>query len=108
LHRLEPPQINTYRTRRAALAALSVSDAENLVQNSLLAATLSFEALKVTSKAFDKRIHELRPHRGQLESAHHIRALIQKSKIIDSMKKKVQDDYSIRCTPQVLGASAEL
>ncbi len=94
-------------TFTAGLAALAVSDAENLIYNALLGAALSFEALKVTSRAFDERIHELRPHKGQIEAAYHIRTLIRGSTIVDSMKKKVQDDYSVRCFPQVLGASID-
>ena len=99
--------VNNGATFTAGLAALAVSDAENLAKNALLAATLSFEALKATSKAFNERIHNLRPHTGQIESAQYIRALTKESTIIDSMKEKVQDDYSVRCMPQVMGASMD-
>jgi histidine ammonia-lyase len=99
--------VNNGATFSAGIAALAVADAENLIRNALLAAALSFEALKATSKAFDERIHEARPHNGQIESASSIRTLIRKSNLIDSMKNKVQDDYSVRCTPQVLGASID-
>jgi histidine ammonia-lyase len=97
--------INNGATFTAGIAALAVSDAEALIKNAVLAAALSFEAFKATSKAFDERIHQLRPHRGQMEIARYIRDLTRRSKIIDSMGKKVQDDYSVRCFPQVLGAS---
>jgi histidine ammonia-lyase len=99
--------VNNGATFTAALAALAVADTENLINNALLAASLNFEALKVTSKAFDERIHNIRPHKGQVESARIIRELIKGSVLIDSMEKKVQDDYSVRCTPQVLGASVD-
>ncbi len=99
--------INNGATFTAGLAALSVYDAENLIKNALLAAALSFEALKATSKAFDERIHNLRPHPGQVETARCMRILTRGSKIIDSVKDKVQDDYSVRCTPQVVGASID-
>lgn len=99
--------INNGATFSAAVAALAVGDAENLVCSALLAAALSFEALKVTSKAFDERVHNLRPHAGQIKSAQYIRALTKGSALIDSLKDKVQDDYSVRCTPQVVGASID-
>ncbi len=99
--------VNNGATFTAGLAALAVSDAETLVQNALLAAALSFEALRATSKAFDERIHNLRPHKGQVKSAQHIRRLTRKSALFDSMDKKVQDDYSVRCYPQVVGASID-
>jgi len=99
--------INNGATFSAAVAALAVVDAENLIRSALLAASLSFEALKATSKAFDERAHNLRPHTGQIDSAQHIRELTKGSTLIDSLKEKVQDDYSVRCTPQVLGASID-
>ncbi len=99
--------VNNGATITAGVAALAVSDAENLVKNALLAAALSFEALKATSNAFDERIHHLRPHAGQVKSAQVIRALTKGSTLIDSMKEKVQDDYSVRCMPQVIGASID-
>jgi histidine ammonia-lyase len=99
--------VNNGATFTAGVAALAVSDAENIIKHALLAAALSFEALKVTSKAFDQRVHALRPHRGQIEAARLIRVLTKGSAIIDSMKKKVQDDYSVRCMPQVVGASID-
>lgn len=99
--------INNGATFTAGLAALAVADAENLIKNALLASALSFEAFKATSKAFDERVHVLRPHAGQIEAAQHIRALIKGSALIDSMEEKVQDDYSVRCFPQVIGASMD-
>jgi histidine ammonia-lyase len=99
--------INNGATFSAAIAALAVADAETLVTTALLAASLNFEALKATSKAFDKRIHQLRPHTGQVHAAAFIRECIAGSDLTDSISKKVQDDYSVRCTPQVIGASID-
>lgn len=99
--------VNNGATFSAAIAALAVADAEALVETALLTASLNFEALKVTSKAFDKKIHELRPHTGQIHAAAFIRGCITGSDLIDSIPKKVQDDYSVRCTPQVIGASID-
>ena len=99
--------VNNGTTFSAAEAAIGVSDSEALMKNALMAASLSFEALKITSKAFDERIHALRPHPGQMKAARIIREFTRGSKIIDSMQNKVQDDYSVRCTPQVVGASLD-
>lgn len=99
--------VNNGATFTAGIAALAVIDAENVVRNALLAAALSFEAFKATSRAFDERIHHARPHKGQIEAAACIRNLTQGSALIDSMKEKVQDDYSVRCMPQVMGASKD-
>ncbi|MGD2248269.1 MAG: histidine ammonia-lyase [Candidatus Methanofastidiosia archaeon] len=99
--------VNNGATFSAAIAALAVADAEALVTTALLAASLNFEALKVTSKAFDKRIHELRPYTGQIHAAAFIRESIAGSDLVDSIPKKVQDDYSVRCAPQVIGASID-
>jgi histidine ammonia-lyase len=75
-----------------------------------IAAALSHEALRATDKAFDKRIHQLRPYQGQLETAENILSLIDGSEIRTSHLKndsRVQDAYSIRCVPQIHGASKD-
>lgn len=72
-----------------------------------LSCALSLEALRGTSGAFRSEIHALRPHKGQIESAAHIRSYIKGSKLVDSVAGRVQDAYSIRCAPQVHGASRE-
>ncbi len=67
---------------------------------------LTLEALKGTPRAFDPRIHALRPHPGQLASAKNLFALLADSPIVESHRdcKRVQDAYSLRCMPQVHGA----
>jgi len=93
-----------------AIAALAVYGAERLVQAAEVATALSLEALKGIADAFDERIHKVRPHQGQITSAHNIRLLIAGSKLITSgeeaTKRRMhpQDPYSLRCAPQVLGA----
>ncbi len=89
-----------------AIGALAVYDAENLLKHAQIAAAISLEALKGTDKAFDKKIMAARPHQGQLEIADNLRKLLAKSRIIESHRKceKVQDPYTLRCIPQVLGA----
>ncbi|HRE41548.1 MAG TPA: histidine ammonia-lyase, partial [Ignavibacteria bacterium] len=71
-----------------------------------VSAVMSLEALRGTDKAFDKKIQDIRPHKGQISSAYNFRKLIKGSKILISHKNcgKVQDAYSLRCMPQVHGA----
>ena len=72
-------------------------------------AAMSLEALQGSAAPFDERIHRIRPHPGQVEVAANIRLLLEKSEILDSHRDcgKVQDPYSLRCVPQVHGASRD-
>jgi histidine ammonia-lyase len=90
----------------ASLGCLNLHQAKILVKNAQIAAAMSIEALKGTAKAFDKKIHNLRPHPGQLKCAENMRNLVSDSKIIASHThcNKVQDAYTLRCIPQVYGA----
>ncbi|MCL0078561.1 histidine ammonia-lyase [Dehalococcoidia bacterium] len=90
-----------------AIGALTLWDARRLTKTADLAAAMSLEALKATDTIFDEALHRLRPHPGQLISAENIRNLTRQSEIIASHKtcSKVQDPYSLRCVPQVHGAS---
>ncbi len=75
-----------------------------------ISASMAHEALRATDKAFDERIHLLRPFPGQISTAKNILALIKNSEIRKSHLKhhdKVQDAYSIRCVPQIHGASRD-
>ena len=71
---------------------------------------MSLEALRGTPAPLDPRIHEARPHRGQREAASLMRELLLDSEIRESHREndpRVQDAYSLRCAPQVLGAVAD-
>src|SRR5438094_7161066 len=71
---------------------------------------MSLEAVRGTPAPFDPRIHEARPHAYQQQSATLLRALLADSEIRESHREndpRVQDAYSLRCTPQVLGAVGE-
>ncbi len=74
-----------------------------------IVAAMSLEALQGSIKPFDKRIHEIRPHRGQQEVAENVRNLLVESEILESHRDcgKVQDPYCLRCVPQVHGASRD-
>jgi histidine ammonia-lyase len=95
---------------QTALLALLVHDAEVLWRTAVGAAAMSLEALRGTPAPLDPRIHEARPHRGQLEAADLMRGLLVDSEIRESHREndpRVQDAYSLRCAPQVLGAVAD-
>ena len=75
---------------------------------------LADQIMAVSLEAFDGRIepfldpvHQVRPHKGQIETARHIRELLEGSEIIKQHKQHVQDPYSFRCVPQVHGASKD-
>ena len=88
-----------------ALASLAVHRAENLSYVADVAGALSLEALFGTLKAFDPRIHQARPHPGQIKCAEIIRTLLEGSELVRSDDSRyVQDPYSLRCIPQVHGA----
>jgi len=91
-----------------AVGALAVYDSINLLKISDIAAALSLEALRGIRDAFDPRIHILRPHNGQMQTAKNILNLTQGSTFITSQGEiRVQDAYSLRCVPQVHGASKD-
>jgi len=90
----------------AALLALALADAELLVRQAEVAVALSMEALRGAPDALDERIHRLRNHPGQMASAEAVRRFLQGSTLI-GLAQRVQDAYSLRCAPQVLGAARD-
>ncbi len=85
--------------------------AETLFQGALITGALSTEAAKGSDTPFDPRIHALRRHRGQIETAHALRALMAGSAIRASHlmnDARVQDPYCVRCQPQVMGAVLDI
>lgn len=95
----------------SAMGALAYHHAHNLTVTADAAAALSVEALLGSARPFRPEIHALRPHPGQIASAHRIAGLIDGSEIIASHSEDfshaVQDAYSLRCAPQVHGAVAD-
>ncbi len=92
---------------QTAILALLVHDADVLWRSALGAAAMSLEALRGTPTPLDPRIHENRPHEGQVRAAALLRRLLADSEIRESHREndpRVQDAYSLRCSPQVLGA----
>jgi histidine ammonia-lyase len=95
---------------QTALLALMVQDAKVLWRSAVGAAAMSLEALRGTPVPLDARIHDARPHAGQIRAAALMRALLEDSEIRESHREndpRVQDAYSLRCAPQVLGAVAD-
>ena len=92
-----------------AIGALTLHRARALAKTFDLAAAMSLEVLLGSNKQFHKRIHRLRPHPGQIDSAANMRRITDGSEIISSHKDcgRVQDAYSLRCVPQVHGAGRD-
>ena len=94
----------------AAFCALGVVRARRLAAAADIACALSLEALEGSRTAFSPAVQALRPLRGQAESAENVLLLLEGSAIMDSHRwcDRVQDAYSLRCAPQVHGASRDL
>jgi histidine ammonia-lyase len=94
----------------AAFCALGVVRAWRLAAAADIACALSLEALEGSRTAFSPAVQALRPLRGQAESAENVLLLLEGSAIMDSHRwcDRVQDAYSLRCAPQVHGASRDL
>jgi histidine ammonia-lyase len=90
-----------------AVGGLAVARARRLARLADLGGAMSLEALMGTPTAFDARIHQARPHAGQLAAAAHLERLLAGSEIRESHREhdsRVQDAYCLRCMPQVHGA----
>jgi len=93
----------------SAVGTLVIHDALRLIHDATIASSMSLEALRGTRTATDERIHAIRPHEGQTDVAAAQRKILLESEINQSHADcgKVQDAYSLRCIPQVLGASLD-
>jgi histidine ammonia-lyase len=93
-----------------AVGILALLRAERLTTTADVVAAMTIEAAMGTDAPFDERLHALRPHPGQTTSAANLRALLAGSPIRESHRDSphlVQDAYSLRCTPQVHGATRD-
>lgn len=100
--------LNNGTTVMCGVAALCAYDSMQLLKTVDVVSALSAEALHAVPYAFDKRTHDLRPQKGQSAVAENMRRLTEGSEIIEAFKKdRVQDAYSLRCIPQVHGASRD-
>lgn len=94
--------ITNNTTAQTSLACHALSEANKLLGLADICGALSTEALRGTEKAFDARIHELKPHTGQKFVTERLRKLLKGSTMVDN--DKTQDQYSLRCMPQIHGA----
>ena len=94
----------------AAFGALGVVRARRLAGAADVACAMTVEALQGSRQGFRGEVQELRPLRGQRESAENLLRLLDGSTVMDSHRwcDRVQDAYSLRCAPQVHGASRDL
>ena len=92
----------------AAAGALAVHDAESLLAHAQIGAALSFEALLGLTAAYDPALQEASGQPGQRQVAARLLELVHGSQLADSALGRVQDAYSLRCTPQVLGPIVDL
>ena len=89
-----------------AAGGLALFDALELMEAADIAAALSMEANRGITDALDPRVHAVRPHQGQVHTAQRLRRLLEGSGNVTRQGEiRVQDGYSLRCTPQVHGAS---
>ncbi|MCS0504506.1 histidine ammonia-lyase [Ancylobacter mangrovi] len=94
-----------------ANALAGLFEAENLFRSALVTGALSTDAARGSDAPFDPRIHHLRKHRGQIETAEALRRLMEGSAIRASHlvgDERVQDPYCLRCQPQVMGAALDV
>ncbi|MGO4833980.1 histidine ammonia-lyase, partial [Rhizobiaceae sp. 2RAB30] len=94
-----------------AYALAGLFEAELLYKSALVTGALSTDAARGSDAPFDPRIHLLRKHRGQIETADALRKLMAGSAIRESHRigdERVQDPYCLRCQPQVMGAALDV
>ena len=94
-----------------AFALAGLFEAELAFRSALVTGALATDAARGSDAPFDRRIHLLRRHRGQIEAADALRALMAGSAIRESHRTgddRVQDPYCIRCQPQVMGAALDV
>lgn len=91
-----------------AMSALHIYDMERFLKQAEIAAAMSIEALLGNMKPYNAKLHELRGFKGAIDSAKNIAKIIEGSDLTTGkMKTKVQDAYSMRSTPQVIGAARD-
>lgn len=91
-----------------AIGLLATYDAMNLLKTADIAYCLTMEALNGITCAMDERVHKIRPHQGQINTAKNILDILKGSEMTSKQGEiRVQDAYSLRCTPQIHGASKD-
>ena len=91
----------------AGLGALEIYDAGRWIKNSEISTAITLEVLNANMMAYDERLHKVRGYPGAVVSAKNIRQITEGSELLAQKGKKVQDAYSLRSTPQVIGSARE-
>ena len=86
---------------------LAIYDSINVIKNALVAVGMTLDTVGSNMSGLDPRAHAIRKQRGQIVAAENIRKLIIGSETIPANKGKVQDAYSIRCAPQIIGSTLD-
>lgn len=91
----------------SSFGATVLEKLQNCLDHADIIAAMNLEAMMGSVKSFDKQLHSLRPYSGSIYTAQRFRRLLKNSQIVESHKNctRVQDPYSLRCIPQVHGAS---
>jgi histidine ammonia-lyase len=89
------------------LGILEICDAERWIKNAEVVAAMTLEVLNANMKAYDERLHKVRGFPGAMEASENIRRITEGSQLLAQKGKKVQDCYSLRSTPQVMGAARD-
>jgi len=89
------------------MACIQIYEAERFFKQAEIACAMSLEALMANMKPYDTRLHQLRGFKGAVISAENIKRIIEGSDLLGKVKTKVQDAYSMRSTPQVIGAARD-
>ena len=88
--------------------ALLAYDAERILKNAMIASAMTLDALRAVESAFHPSVHRVRPFPGQNAVAGNLLKLFAGSEIMANKSGKVQDGYSMRCTPQIMGPTLDL
>lgn len=90
-----------------AFGCFAICEATALIKNAEISGAMTIDALNCVTLAYDPRYNGLKGYQGQQDSAANIRKLLEDSEILKEKKQNIQNAYSLRCTPQVLGACRE-
>ena len=91
----------------AGLGALEIYDAERWIKHSEIATAMTLEILNANMKAYDERLHRVRGYPGAIDSSENVRRITEGSELLAQEGKKIQDAYSLRSTPQVIGSARD-
>ena len=91
----------------SAYALHCIMSAYSIASLSDFIGAISLDAFDGRQEPFDKLVHKIRPHKGQIDVAENMRNILKGSQLIKRKKEHVQDPYSFRCIPQVHGASRD-